>query len=81
MNINLFSNNWSKYYRRGFLLSFFIISILCVVDQTLDNPFFFSPIDNLTIFFITLTTVFFASVFCGLLNLIFLLLISFFEKK
>ena len=81
MNFKIFGDNWSKYYKRGFLVSFFIISFLCVVDQILSTPMFFSKITSLSIFMFTITTIFFGSIFCGLLSLIYLLVISFVSRK
>ena len=81
MNFKIFGDNWSKYYKRGFLVSFFIISFLCVVDQILSTPMFFSKITSLSIFMFTITTIFFGSIFCGLLSLIYLLVISLVSKK
>ncbi|MDC2979719.1 hypothetical protein OAY11_02815 [Pelagibacteraceae bacterium] len=81
MNFKIFGDNWSKYYKRGFLVSFFIISFLCVVDQILSTPMFFSKITSLSIFMFTITTIFFGSIFCGLLSLIYLLVISLVSRK
>ena len=81
MNFQIFGDNWSKYYKRGFLVSFFIISFLCVVDQILSTPMFFSKITSLSIFMFTITTIFFGSIFCGLLSLIYLLVISLVSRK
>ena len=81
MNFKIFGDNWSKYYKRGFLVSFFIISFLCVVDQILSTPMFFSEITSLSIFMFTITTIFFGSIFCGLLSLIYLLVISLVSRK
>ena len=81
MNFKLFGDKWTQYYKRGFLVSFFIISFMCVVDQTLNAPLFFSKINNLTVFLFTLSTIFFASVFCGLLGMVYLLFVSIVSKK
>ncbi len=81
MNFQIFGDNWSKYYKRGFLVAFFILTFMCFVDQILNTPIFFSRINNLSIFFFTVSTIFFASVFCGLLSLIYLFIISFLNKK
>ena len=81
MNFKIFGDNWSKYYKRGFLVSFFIISFLCVVDQILSTPMFFSKITSLSVFMFTITTIFFGSIFCGLLSLIYLLVISLVSRK
>ena len=58
MNFKIFGDNWSKYYKRSFLVSFFIISFLCVIDQILSTPMFFSKISSLSIFMFTITTIF-----------------------
>ena len=76
MNIKLFKNNWTKYYKRGFLTGIIILSFLCFVDQTLQNPFFFNKIDNLEVFMFTLTFIFFGSVFCGIISLVILAIMS-----
>tara|TARA_Y100000996_G_C22097064_1_gene468225 strand:+ start:221 stop:466 length:246 start_codon:yes stop_codon:yes gene_type:complete len=81
MNFRIFGENWSKYYKRGFLVAFFILTFMCIVDQTLKTPIFFSKIGNLSVLFFTLSTIFFAAVFCGMLSLIYLLIISLLSKK
>jgi hypothetical protein len=81
MNIRIFGENWSKYYKRSFLLAFFVITFMCVVDQILNTPMFFSRINNLSILIFTIITIFFASVFCGLLSLIYLLIITLLSKR
>ena len=81
MNFRLFGDKWTQYYKRGFLVSFFIISFMCVVDQTLNTPLFFSKINNLSVFLYTLSTIFFASVLCGLLAMVYLLFVSIVSKK
>ncbi len=81
MNFRTFGENWSKYYKRGFLVAFFILIFMCVVDQTLKTPIFFSKIENLSVLIFTLSTIFFASVFCGMLSLIYLFIISFLSNK
>ena len=81
MNFKLFGDKWTQYYKRGFLVSFFIISFMCVIDQILNTPLFFSKINNLSILLFTISTIFFASVFCGLLGMIYLLFVSLVSKK
>ena len=81
MNFRIFADNWSKYYKRGFLIAFFVLTFICVVDQTLNTPFFFSKINDTTVFIFTVSTIFFASVFSGLLSLIYLFIISLIIKK
>ena len=78
MNIKLFKDNWRKYYKRGFLTGIIILSFICFIDQTLQNPFFFNKINNLEIFIFTLTFIFFGSVFCGIISLIIIAIMSFF---
>ena len=81
MNFRIFGDNWSKYYKRGFLVAFFVLTFMCVVDQTLNTPMFFSKINDLAILIFTVSTIFFASVFSGLLSLIYLFIISLIIKK
>ena len=81
MNFRIFGDNWSKYYKRGFLVAFFVLAFMCVVDQTMSTPFFFSKINDTTVFIFTVSTIFFASVFSGLLSLIYLFIISLIVKK
>ena len=52
-----------------------IMSFILVVDQFLANPLFFSKITSFDIFLFILSTIFFGSVFCGLLSLVFLLVV------
>ncbi len=78
MNIKLLKNNWMKYYKRGFFTGIFVLSFLCVVDQTLQSPFFFSKITNLSLFMLTLSFIFFGSIFCGLVSLVILFITSLF---
>ena len=81
MNLRIFGDNWSKYYKRGFLVACFVLTFMCVVDQTLNTPIFFSKINNVSILIFTISTIFFASVFCGLLSSIYLFIICLFSKK
>ena len=76
MNINLFKNNWMKYYKRGFLTGIIVLSFLCFIDQTLQSSIFFSKIDSIDVLFLTLSFIFFGAVFCGIISLIILLIIS-----
>ena len=76
MNIKLIKEKWIKFYKRGFLTGLIVLSFICLIDQLLQNPFFFNKIDS-TNFLITLSFVFFGSVFCGILSFIFLILLSF----
>ena len=77
MNIKLIKEKWMKFYKRGFLTGIFVLSFLCIIDQTLKFPFFFSKIDSLDILLLTLSIILFGSVFCGLISLFLLLLLSF----
>lgn len=52
------------------------MSFILVVDQFLDSPLFFSKITSLDVFFFIVSTVFFASVFCGLVSLVVLTLLT-----
>ena len=76
MNIKLIKEKWIKFYKRGFLTGLTVLSFICLIDQLLQNPFFFNKIDS-TNFLLTLSFVFFGSVFCGILSFIFLILLSF----
>ena len=82
MNFKIFEDNWIKYYKRTFLISLFIVSLICIFDQTQNEPFFFfSKIDSIYMFFISATVIFFYSVAGGLLSIIYLILISLISKK
>ena len=76
MNIKLIKEKWIKFYKRGFLTGLIVLSFICLIDQLLQNPFFFNKIDS-TNFLLTLSFIFFGSVFCGILSFIFLILLSF----
>ena len=71
MNIKLIKEKWIKYYKRGFLTGLFVLSFICLIDQVLQSPFFFNKIDLFTLSFIL-----FGSVFCGMLSLIILVILS-----
>ena len=71
MNIKLIKEKWKKYYKRGFLTGLFVLSFICIIDQVLQSPFFFNKIDLFALSFIL-----FGSVFCGLLSLIILVILS-----
>ena len=77
MNIKLIKEKWRRFYKRGFVTGIFVITFICFIDQTLKSPFFFSKIESLNIFFYTLSFIFFGSIFCGLISLFLLLLLSF----
>ena len=76
MNIKLIKEKWIKFYKRGFLTGLIVLSFICLIDQLLQNPFFFNKI-NSTNFLLTISFVFFGSVFCGILSFIYLILLSF----
>ncbi len=76
MNIKLIKEKWIKFYKRGFLTGLIVLSFICLIDQLLQKPFFFNKIDSAN-FLLTISFVFFGSVFCGILSFIFLILLSF----
>ena len=69
MNIKLLKNSWMRYYKRGFLTGILVLSFFCIIDQTLQSPFYFSKIESFIILFFNLSVILFGSVFCGLLSL------------
>ena len=71
MNIKLIKEKWKKYYKRGFLTGLFVLSFICLIDQVLQSPFFFNKIDLFALSFIL-----FGSVFCGMLSLVILVILS-----
>ena len=71
MNIKLIKEKWKKYYKRGFLTGLFVLSFICLIDQVLQSPFFFNKIDLFALSFIL-----FGYVFCGMLSLIILVILS-----
>ena len=81
MNLSYFKKSWIRYYKRGFLSGLLIMSFILVVDQFLTNPLFFSKITSLDIFFFILSTIFFGSVFCGILSLLFLFVVMIVTKE
>ena len=76
MNTRLLKDYWRKYYKRGFLTGLIILSFLCIVDQTLQHTFFFNKISDLNTLMLTLSFILFGGVFCGILSLVILLIIS-----
>ena len=72
MNISYFKKSWIRFYKRGFMTGFLIMTFILAVDQFLANPLFFSKITSLDVFLFILSTIFFGSIFCGILSLIFL---------
>jgi len=77
MNIKLLKYNWRKYYKRGFITGLVVLCFLCFVDQTLQSTIFFNKITSLGMIMVTFSFIFFGAVFCGLLSLIILLIMSF----
>tara|TARA_B100000530_G_C15602493_1_gene346977 strand:+ start:40 stop:288 length:249 start_codon:yes stop_codon:yes gene_type:complete len=75
MNISYFKKSWIRFYKRGFMTGFLIMTFILVVDQFLANPLFFSKITSLDVFLFILSTIFFGSIFCGILSLIFLVFV------
>ena len=75
MNIKLIKEKWIKFYKRGFLTGLMVLCFLCLIDQTLQTPFFFNKIDSSN-FMLTLSFILFGSVFCGIISFILLILIS-----
>jgi hypothetical protein len=76
MNIKLIKEKWIKYYKRGFLTGLFVMSFICLIDQVLQSPFFFNKIESINVFLFTLSFIFFSSVFCGMLSLVILVILS-----
>ena len=75
MNIKLIKEKWIKFYKRGFFTGLMVLCFLCLIDQTLQTPFFFNKINGDNIM-LTLSFIFFGSVFCGIISFIFLIFIS-----
>ncbi|MBT3777239.1 MAG: hypothetical protein HOI06_00670 [Pelagibacteraceae bacterium] len=76
MNIKLIKEKWIKFYKRGFFTGLFVLFFICVIDQILQTPFFFNKL-NSNNFMLTISLIFFGSVFCGIVSFIFLILFSF----
>ena len=76
MNIKLIKEKWIKFYKRGFFTALMVLCFLCLIYQTLETPFFFNKIDSGNIM-LTLSFILFGSVFCGLISLFLLLILSF----
>ena len=75
MNIKLIKEKWIKFYKRGFITGLMILCFLCLIDQTLQTPFFFNKLNSSNLI-LTLSFIFFGAVFCGLINFIILIFIS-----
>ena len=80
MNIKLIKEKWIKFYKRGFFTGLMVLCFLCLIDQTLQTPFFFNKIDSSN-FMLTLSFILFGSVFCGIISFISILLNSFIFPK
>ena len=81
MNISYFKKSWIRFYKRGFASGFFIMTFILVIDQFLANPLFFNKITSLDVFLFIVSTIFFGSVFCGILSMIFLALLTIATKE
>ena len=57
------------------------MSFILVIDQFLSNPLFFNKITSLDGFLFILSTIFFGSVFCGILSLFFLMAVVLVTKE
>ena len=75
MNIKLIKEKWIKFYKRGFMTGLMVLCFLCLIDQTLQTPFFFNKLDSSNIM-LTLSFILFGSVFCGIISFILLIIIS-----
>ena len=75
MNIKLIKEKWVKFYKRGFITGLMVLCFLCLIDQTLQTPFFFNKLDSSNVM-LTLSFILFGSVFCGIISFIFLIFIS-----
>ena len=75
MNIKLIKEKWIKFYKRGFITGLMVLSFICLIDQVLQTPFFFNKI-NSDNFMLSLSFIFFGSVFCGIISFIFLIILS-----
>ena len=76
MNIKIIKDKWIKFYKRGFITGVMVLSFICLIDQVLQNPFFFNKINSEN-FMLTISFILFGSVFCGLISFIFLIVLSF----
>ena len=76
MNIKIIKDKWIKFYKRGFITGLMVLSFICLIDQVLQTPFFFNKINSEN-FMLTISFIFFGSVFCGLISFIFLIVLSF----
>ncbi len=63
MNIDYFKRSWIKFYKRGFMMGFVVLTFILTIDQFLQTPLFFSKITDIKIFMFIISTIFFAAVF------------------
>tara|TARA_Y100000590_G_C14887751_1_gene701445 strand:- start:130 stop:378 length:249 start_codon:yes stop_codon:yes gene_type:complete len=75
MNFKLIKEKWIAFYKRGFMTGLFVLSFVCFIDQTLQTPFFFNKVDSSNII-LTLSFIFFGSIFCGIVSFILLVFLS-----
>ena len=76
MNIKLIKEKWIKFYKRGFITGLMVLSFICLIDQVLQTPFFFNKINSGNLM-LSLSFIFFGSVFCGIISFVFLIILSF----
>jgi len=76
MNIKLIKEKWIKFYKRGFFTGLMVLSFICLIDQVLQTPFFFNKINSENLM-LTMSFIFFGSVFCGIISFVFLVFLSF----
>ena len=81
MNINLFRTNWRKFYKRAFVTTFIITSLLTMIDQGLSNPLFANKIISMKSFLDALLQIFYFSVGSGLLAIITLIALALLRNK
>ena len=81
MHINLFKANWRKFYKRAFITTFIITSILTMIDQSLSNPIFAIKIISFKSFIDALLQIFYFSVGSGLLAIITLMALALLRDK
>ncbi len=58
MNIEFFKRSWMKFYKRGFITGFLVLTFMLMIDQFLQNPLFFSKITSITVFIYIVSTIF-----------------------
>ena len=75
MNIKIIKDKWIKFYKRGFITGLMVLCFICLIDQVLQTPFFFNKINSEN-FMLTISFIFFGSVFCGILSFLCLIFIS-----